>query len=263
MMNLTSQHSDRYFFRFQSSGFSVTETKAVQINVSDSLAEPHVIVPMLREGEMGNLTCSVPVPCPSNYPNITWDPALGGNITQWTQLNSDGTQSVSAILNFLPSFHHHELKVSCVSIHLLNRHDKPMLSHKTVSLNVEYPPKETQVSLTGSLGLGNNLTLTCQSNANPPTVHRWFMKKDGIVKEVGASRVLSFTMAIENTGEYTCEAQNLYGAVNSTILQINVPGQSALETALQSKVSQIRPWRATVMCGLVQILIKLTIPTIF
>lgn len=34
MMNLTSQHSDRYFFKFQSVGFSIVETKAVSIHVS-------------------------------------------------------------------------------------------------------------------------------------------------------------------------------------------------------------------------------------
>lgn len=34
MMNLTSLHSDRYFFKFQSEDYSVTKTKAVQINVS-------------------------------------------------------------------------------------------------------------------------------------------------------------------------------------------------------------------------------------
>lgn len=96
-----------------------------------------MIVPVFREGEVGNLTCSVPAPCPSDTPNVTWDPALGGNITQWTQLNPDGTQSVQSILNFIPSFHHHELKVNCVSTHLLDRKDKPLLSYKTVTLNVE------------------------------------------------------------------------------------------------------------------------------
>ncbi|XP_051727281.1 sialic acid-binding Ig-like lectin 7 [Ctenopharyngodon idella] len=226
MMNLTSLHSDRYFFKFQSEDYSVTKTKAVQINVSDSLAEPRVIVPVLREGEVGNLTCTVPAPCPSDTPNVTWDPALGGNITQWTQLNADGTQSVSANLNFIPSFRHHKLKVNCVSMHLLDRKGKPQHSHKTVILTVEYPPKETQISLTGSVWLGSNLTLTCQSNANPQANYSWFMKKEGIVKEVGSSRVLSFTVAHEKSGEYICEAQNLHGAVNSTILPINALGIS-------------------------------------
>lgn len=105
--------------------------------LTDSLAEPRVIVPVLREGEVGNLTCTVPAPCPSATPNVTWDPALGGNITQWTQLNADGTQSVQSILNFIPSLRHHELKVNCVSTHLRDREDKPLLSHKTVILNVE------------------------------------------------------------------------------------------------------------------------------
>ncbi|XP_016093141.1 myelin-associated glycoprotein-like [Sinocyclocheilus grahami] len=226
MRNLSRQHSDRYIFRIETKTFTTTETRAVYINVSDSLAEPNVIVPVLREGEKVNLTCTVPAPCPSHPPNVSWAPALGGDVTQRTQMNTDGTQSVSAILNFIPSFHHHELKVNCVSIHPLHREDKPLLSHKTVILSVEYPPKKTWISLTGMVWLGNNVTLTCQSNANPPAVHRWFLKRAGVEEELNISHVLSFTAAQDNTGEYICEAQNTYGAMNSTNLQITVPGTS-------------------------------------
>lgn len=60
------------------------------------------------------------------------------------------------------------------------------------------------------------------------------MKKEGIVEEVGSSRVLSFTVAHEKSGEYICEAQNPHGAVNSTILQINAPGQSVLDFTVYS-----------------------------
>ncbi|XP_026086958.1 sialic acid-binding Ig-like lectin 13 [Carassius auratus] len=226
MRNLTSLHSDRYFFRIQAKNFQVTETKAVQISVSDSLAEPDVTVPVLREGEEVNLTCTVPAPCPSHPPNVIWDPALGGNVTQRTQMNADGTQSVSAILNFIPLLHHHELKVNCVSIQNLHREDRPLLSHKMVILSVEYPPKDTWISLTDLVWLGDNVTLTCQSKANPPAVHRWFMKRAGLEEELGISHVISFTASHDNTGEYICEAQNLYGAMNSTNLQINVLGIS-------------------------------------
>ncbi|XP_026086995.1 myelin-associated glycoprotein-like [Carassius auratus] len=226
MRNLTSLHSDRYFFRIQAENFQVTETNAVHINVSDSLAEPAVTVPVLREGEEVNLTCTVPAPCPSHPPNVIWDPTLGGNVTQRTQMNADGTQSVSAILNFIPLLHHHELKVNCVSIQNLHRDDRPLLSHKMVILSVEYPPKETWISFTDLVWLGDNVTLTCQSKANPPAVHRWFMKRAGLEEELGISHVISFTASRDNTGEYICEAQNLYGAMNSTNLQITVLGMS-------------------------------------
>ncbi len=56
------------------------------------------------------------------------------------------------------------------------------------------------------------------------------MKRAGVEEELGISHVLSFTAAHGNTGEYICEAQNFYGAMNSTNLQITVPGQSMLET---------------------------------
>ncbi len=56
------------------------------------------------------------------------------------------------------------------------------------------------------------------------------MKRAGVEEELSISHVLSFTAAHDNTGEYICEAQNPYGAMNSTNLQITVPGQSVLET---------------------------------
>ncbi|KAL0168812.1 hypothetical protein M9458_037034, partial [Cirrhinus mrigala] len=62
-------------------------------------------------------------------------------------------------------------------------------------------------------------------NANPPAAYRWFIKRAGVEEKLGVSHVLSFTAAHENTGEYICEAQNPQGAVNSTNLQITVPGQ--------------------------------------
>uniref|UniRef100_A0A673FKA8 Ig-like domain-containing protein n=1 Tax=Sinocyclocheilus rhinocerous TaxID=307959 RepID=A0A673FKA8_9TELE len=210
MRNLSSLYSDRYYFRIQAENFGVTGTRAVQHKYS--LAEPNVTVPVLREGEEVNLTCTVPAPCPSHPPNVIWAPTLGGDVTQRTQLNTDGTQTVSAILNFVPSFHHHELKVNCVSIHPLHREDRPLLSHKMVILSLVW--------------LGDKVTLTCQSNANPPAVHRWFKKRAGVEEGLGISHVLSFTAAHENTGEYICEAQNLYDAMNSTNLQITVIGQS-------------------------------------
>uniref|UniRef100_A0A671L2J7 Myelin-associated glycoprotein-like n=1 Tax=Sinocyclocheilus anshuiensis TaxID=1608454 RepID=A0A671L2J7_9TELE len=223
MRNLTSLHSDRYYFRIQAENF-------------DSLAEPNVTVPVLREGEEVNLTCTAPAPCPSHPPNVIWAPALGGDVTQRTQLNADGTQTVSAILNFVPSFHHHELKVNypCSAtrwsssvwtfffllLFVLKMHTLFLF------FPAPDPPKETWISLTGLVWLGDKVTLTCQSNANPPAVHRWFKKRAGVEEELGISHVLSFTAAHENTGEYICEAQNQYGAMNSTNLQITVIGQS-------------------------------------
>ncbi|XP_056333799.1 sialic acid-binding Ig-like lectin 13 [Danio aesculapii] len=224
MRNLTSQHSDRYFFRIQTTDYTFTDNKAVRITVSDSLPEPNVIVPVLREGELANLTCTVPAPCPSLPPNVTWAPVLSGNITQGTWLNADGTQSAFAIWEFVPSFTHHELKVNCASIHPVDGGDKQ--ASKQVILSVEYPPKETRFSPPGLVWLGDNLTLTCQSNANPPADHSWFMKREGVEEKLGDSPVLSFIATQEKTGEYICEAQNIQGAMNSTSLHINIKGIS-------------------------------------
>ncbi|TRY88084.1 hypothetical protein DNTS_024144 [Danionella cerebrum] len=221
MRNLSSLHSDRYFFKLEADKYTFTETKGIRINVSDSPPEPSVTIPDLVEGKLANLTCSVSAPCPRLSPNVTWTSALAGNLTQGTRVNADGTHSVFAILNFIPSFLHLGLKVNCVSVHPVERADTFLQSHKVTMLNVTYPPKDIQISSSNSVWLGDNVTLICASNANPPARYQWIQKKEGVDEELGDSHVLSFTATQENAGQYVCEAKNFLAAVNST-LQIHV-----------------------------------------
>ncbi|KAI1894907.1 hypothetical protein AGOR_G00120600 [Albula goreensis] len=94
------------------------------------------------------------------------------------------------------------------------------LSSTAVTIDVQYPPKSTSVSVSpsGEIEEGSSVTLTCSSDANPP-VHRytWFKKTGAVTSERGTGESYTITnISSEDSGQYYCEAQNQHGALNST-----------------------------------------------
>ncbi|KAJ8351033.1 hypothetical protein AAFF_G00159580, partial [Aldrovandia affinis] len=95
-------------------------------------------------------------------------------------------------------------------------------------LNVQYAPKSTSVSVSssGEIVEGDSVTLTCNSNANPPVQrYTWFKKNDTGVWQTGSGQSLNFSnFRSWNSGQYYCEAENKHGVHNSTALSITTKG---------------------------------------
>uniref|UniRef100_A0A3B3DCV2 Ig-like domain-containing protein n=1 Tax=Oryzias melastigma TaxID=30732 RepID=A0A3B3DCV2_ORYME len=81
-----------------------------------------------------------------------------------------------------------------------------------VSINVEYPPKTSNVSVnvSGKILEGSSVTLTCSSDANPAANYTWFKKDEDSPKASGPNWTISDFRA-ELSGVYYCE-QNSYGS---------------------------------------------------
>ncbi|XP_031417856.2 B-cell receptor CD22-like, partial [Clupea harengus] len=98
-------------------------------------------------------------------------------------------------------------------------------------LNVQYPPRNTLVSITFSMETleGAIVTLTCSSDANPPVeIYTWF--KVGESTPVGSGQQYNITnFSSEDGGQYYCEARNEHGAYNSTAVSITVTDAVASE----------------------------------
>ncbi|XP_064160112.1 hemicentin-1-like isoform X7 [Anguilla rostrata] len=107
-----------------------------------------------------------------------------------------------------------------------NEHGKE--KSKTVQLELDYPPKNTSVSVSpsGSMLEGSSVTLTCSSNANPAVQNYTWYKVNGTeMNTVGTGQNLTFTVT-ESSGseQYYCEAQNEHGKENSTVqLEVDYP----------------------------------------
>uniref|UniRef100_A0A096M412 Ig-like domain-containing protein n=1 Tax=Poecilia formosa TaxID=48698 RepID=A0A096M412_POEFO len=92
--NLTSEHSDVYFFRIEH-----TQTKSQVRNFEllnkicetpDSPWSPSINVPSdLKEHQSVTVTCSAFTPCPHSPPQLTWN--LQQDSLRQTEKNTDGT----------------------------------------------------------------------------------------------------------------------------------------------------------------------------
>ncbi|KAL1005627.1 hypothetical protein UPYG_G00061540 [Umbra pygmaea] len=111
------------------------------------------------------------------------------------------------------------------------------------TLTVLYRPKNTSVSVSpsGEIVEGSLVTLTCSSDANPPVDnYTWYKKNETSPKASGQSYNIT-NIRSEDSGEYYCEAENMFGNQNSTIFMVNV---AAPDTS-------VSPWVTVVVVGAV------------
>ncbi|XP_031418303.2 B-cell receptor CD22-like isoform X2 [Clupea harengus] len=105
----------------------------------------------------------------------------------------------------------------CQAANRIGQQDSP-----AVSVQVSYRPKKTTVSFSHDsvIAMGNTVTLTCSSDANPPVeIYTWF--KVGESTPVGSGQQYSITnISSEDGGQYYCEARNKHGAEDSTAVSI-------------------------------------------
>uniref|UniRef100_A0AAZ3QN23 Ig-like domain-containing protein n=1 Tax=Oncorhynchus tshawytscha TaxID=74940 RepID=A0AAZ3QN23_ONCTS len=92
------------------------------------------------------------------------------------------------------------------------------------TLTVRYGPLNTTVSVSPSGGIveGSSVTLTCSSDANP-SVDKYTWYKKNVTSPKASGQSYSITNIIsEDRGEYYCEAENIYGRLNSSSVFVDV-----------------------------------------
>ncbi|KAL0961617.1 hypothetical protein UPYG_G00354090 [Umbra pygmaea] len=101
------------------------------------------------------------------------------------------------------------------------------LNSSTVSLDVQYGPKNTSVSVSpsGEIVEGSSVTLICSSDANPPVdKYTWYKKNVTSPKASGQSYSIT-NIRSEDSGEYYCEAHSKIASKNSTSMLLTVAGR--------------------------------------
>ncbi|CDR00355.1 unnamed protein product [Oncorhynchus mykiss] len=89
-----------------------------------------------------------------------------------------------------------------------------------IQLNGMYPPKNTSVSVSpsGPVVGGSSLTLTCNSNANPPVkTYTWYRVNESKMVPMESRSPFLVLQDINESGLFCCEAQNSYGKDRSNI----------------------------------------------
>ncbi|XP_029546013.1 B-cell receptor CD22-like [Salmo trutta] len=101
------------------------------------------------------------------------------------------------------------------------------LNSSSVSVDVQYAPKNTSVSVSpsGERVEDSSVTLTCSSDANPPVdKYTWYFQNKTFLNGFGQMYNISKFKSKDN-GHYHCEAWNGRGSRNSTALMIILPGK--------------------------------------
>ncbi|XP_035272927.1 sialoadhesin-like [Anguilla anguilla] len=91
-------------------------------------------------------------------------------------------------------------------------------SSRLVQLNMQHSPENTSVSVSpsGSVFAGSSVTLTCNSNANPPVQnYTWYKMKGRDIEVVGTGDKSVLLVSATDGGHYFCEARNPRGAQRS------------------------------------------------
>ncbi|XP_050957483.1 B-cell receptor CD22-like [Labeo rohita] len=90
-----------------------------------------------------------------------------------------------------------------------------------VYLNVMYPPKSVSVSMSpsGEIMEGDSVTLSCNSDSNPPAEISWF-KGETFVR---SGRIYSISkISSDHSGEYKCKSISVHGNKYSDAMNLNV-----------------------------------------
>ncbi|XP_061738822.1 B-cell receptor CD22-like [Nerophis ophidion] len=171
----------------------------------------------LKEGDALTLTCEAITYCPTRPPELTWQPSLSESDINVTLKESTRISVMKANV----SSRHNALKVTCKT----NYGRKNMANdgnENTLTLHVDYAPKNTSVSYASPVTEGTSITLTCNTDANPVVdSYTWYQVDGGQVTPVGSSEKMSITVT-EATNKFYCSVHNKYGYQNSSITVIDV-----------------------------------------
>uniref|UniRef100_A0A3B4UEM8 Ig-like domain-containing protein n=1 Tax=Seriola dumerili TaxID=41447 RepID=A0A3B4UEM8_SERDU len=164
-------------------------------NVGPSLK---VVGKTMKEGDSVNLTCINSCDGGDLSSAITWF-KNGKPLNQQSVLFLSKISSTNSG-NYTCSLRTHEGATSGV-----------------ISLDVEYGPKNTSVSVRPSTeeDTGSNITLICSSHANPPVEnYTWFKICGGDIVDVGHQPVFF----AGESGQYLCSVSNKHGSQNSSVV---------------------------------------------
>lgn len=99
--------------------------------------------------------------------------------------------------------------------------DKHRQANHTLSINVLYIPRFSEDAITIELNLGDNLTLECSADGNPPPLLHWSKHPTAANINVGTRGRQSYINITEatssNAGVYSCTATNEVGSVTKNV----------------------------------------------
>uniref|UniRef100_A0A671L5W6 Myelin-associated glycoprotein-like n=1 Tax=Sinocyclocheilus anshuiensis TaxID=1608454 RepID=A0A671L5W6_9TELE len=241
--DLRSYHSGQYYFRVEGKG-RLKETyikNNVLIDVIESPHKPRVQLYVeqkevqgqeeVLEGSSVSLRCSAETLCSSPPPTLTWSSTPRIPLSESSRL-----EELISDLNFTATHRQHRVTFTCTITYQLQ--DENKTAQDSITVHVQYSPKNTAVSVLPSSSLleGSSVTLICSSDANPAVNYTWSRESEGQMEQLQTGDTLTFNRTDPTHGGwYHCTAQNQHGSQNSSVmLDIHSTGLRSSITLHQS-----------------------------
>ncbi|XP_016399913.1 sialic acid-binding Ig-like lectin 13, partial [Sinocyclocheilus rhinocerous] len=218
--NVSSKHTGKYYFRIESSDLKYIYTvNASTINVIDSPPKPTVQLYVeqkeVLEGSSVSLRCSAETLCSSPPPTLTWSSTPRIPLSESSRL-----EELISDLNFTATHRQHRVTFTCTITYQLQ--DENKTAQDSITLHVQYSPKNTSVSVLPSSSVleGSSVTLICSSDANPAVLnYTWSRESEGQMEQLQSGDTLTFDRIDQkHRGCYHCTAQNQHGTQNSSVM---------------------------------------------
>uniref|UniRef100_A0A8C2BAG6 Ig-like domain-containing protein n=1 Tax=Cyprinus carpio TaxID=7962 RepID=A0A8C2BAG6_CYPCA len=222
--NVSSKHTGRYYFRIESGDLKYFYTMNTSINVTDSPPKPTVQLYVeqkevqdqeeVLEGRSVSLRCSAETLCSSPPPTLTWSSTPRIPLSE-----SSGLEELISDLNFTATHRQHRVTFTCTITYQLQ--DETKTAQDSITLHVQYSPKNTSVSVLPSSSVleGGSVTLTCSSDANPAVNYTWSRESEGQMEQLQTGDTFTFDrIDLKHRGWYHCTAQNQHGTQNSSVM---------------------------------------------
>ncbi|XP_073731962.1 B-cell receptor CD22-like [Misgurnus anguillicaudatus] len=227
--NVNSTYKGTYFFRVDGRLKYTFSQKNAVVNVMDSPSIPtvqmfqdQIEVQEVLEGSSMCLRCSAETLCSSSPPTLTWSSTdrlhLNGSST--LQLDQQNQTQITSDLNFTTTYLQHGVTFFCTITYQLQQRNATAQSN--ITLRVLYAPKNTSVSVfpSNSVLEGSSVTLICSSDGNPAVSNYTWYRQNGTQLQLLQTRYnITFNVTDRTqAGPYYCQAQNLYGTQNTSVL---------------------------------------------
>ncbi|XP_029359683.1 sialic acid-binding Ig-like lectin 10 [Echeneis naucrates] len=219
-------YNNAFQFRLQCNNslkYTFWDTVSISVKAlppSPTLTPPTLIV---TDGQLVNLTCSAPVPCPSLPPTLTWTPRLGDS-QETLKENQDKTKVMTSTLTFTASHLHHGKTISCTATYN-KQHDPEVAAHRSLTAHVSFAPQILRSSYCTKAP--NQVNCSCEATGVPPPTLHWYLDGllvnnsvgFGINKELLNNSGLRSTITVNQPqrgtlSDLVCQVSNSLGAAS-------------------------------------------------